>query len=827
MNFDRINPLSHYFSNTTATAPTTASSANEMSDWGIEEPLFLPTRIRSSTTTGRSSTNSSVIGSSTRHHPHEEDEYGLHYAPPNPQFLMNLGGHLHKRLSLIARQLLEVQEEVDKGHMYEFKDFYEEYCGQDIIPNTANFSKFIKKYLSLEKRVGDFWEKFRYNLIVSNLLEDSMILSKQDQSLANLKQTLEQQKQIERRAGSSSFIQFLNFDGTELKITQKQYQLIYNLRYNNINLVVYVINLIIYLLKQLHHRRHSPPEVKQRQLKLFKVILIISMKLIKYRKFRIIIDTNKLLNSLNEFLMNNYVINKKLISNLINLKELEIYNFLPQNNHLGDANQSYKDKLNNHLLNSLSFLNLNIHTGIIKLLPYLNGGLLEQYCQLNNVNFESISQEYTGNDPIQRIVFHINKFNQSRKLFICQLLTLNETQIPTFFNYKLMQQFGVDILVHEEPYLPMTHKFALLKDILHDHNETVTNINRLFNKFDTTCNQQHHQQNRENEDILKQSQQPGSQDNDEMSLRNLDHLITKLSTLTTNLKYFKNYYHNESIDDESEKLTIYQNFNQDLSSINQIYQLVSHDISRQQQYHHHPPTSSHSSYTGSVGPASTSQHNGTSNGFNLKQFKSGRAGSITSRSDTPKTPTETYHNTFKSPTTTERPKRSSGGFQLVTVLEQPPIPELPRQPQSPEGVESMNQFTLDQLTARKRLLNVNRFSLNSMKSNISGLTELINSHTTLPTNEADGNDSDSEERVVLSKSQLRSRLEESFNRIYNLENENEVLKKSMSRSQEQSGFELQREEFGGGRRNNGQFLNELEGKLSHKLSNITERSIQG
>ena len=36
--------------------------------------------------------------------------------------------------------------------------------------------------------MNEFWEKFKYNLILSNLLEDSMVLSKNETNLNNLEQ---------------------------------------------------------------------------------------------------------------------------------------------------------------------------------------------------------------------------------------------------------------------------------------------------------------------------------------------------------------------------------------------------------------------------------------------------------------------------------------------------------------------------------------------------------------------------------------------------------------------------------------------------------------
>jgi len=100
----------------------------------------------------------------------------------------------------------------------------------------------------------------------------------------------------------------------------------------------------------------------------------------------------------------------------------------------------------------------------------------------------------------------------------------------------------------------------------------------------------------------------------------------------------------------------------------------------------------------------------------------------------------------------------------------------------PQTYETYNQSTLDQLSNNTKakklsfsLRNSNRFSLNSMCSNVSGVTDLISS--TQLTNYDDEQDDINDSNISkISKEELRLKLEESFSRIYNLENENKILK---------------------------------------------------
>ncbi|KHC66155.1 hypothetical protein MGS_05860 [Candida albicans P78042] len=134
----------------------------------------------------------------------------------------------------------------------DFKYYYDTLIDNQISFNTENFSKFIKRYLSLENKLNEFWEKFKYNLILSNLLEDSMVLSKNETNLNNLEQNNNNNSPGKglQRFNVNSFIYSINDDGTILKILNRQYELNYNYNYNNMKIIISVILMIIYLLKQ-------------------------------------------------------------------------------------------------------------------------------------------------------------------------------------------------------------------------------------------------------------------------------------------------------------------------------------------------------------------------------------------------------------------------------------------------------------------------------------------------------------------------------------------------------------------------------------------------
>ncbi|KAL6020217.1 hypothetical protein ACNR90_001618 [Candidozyma auris] len=102
-----------------------------------------------------------------------------------------------------------------------------------------------------------------------------------------------------------------------------------------------------------------------------------------------------------------------------------------------------------------------------------------------------------------------------------------------------------------------------------------------------------------------------------------------------------------------------------------------------------------------------------------------------------------------------------------------------------EGYDTYNQAALDALTRRKNVRHsIGRFSVNSLNSNISGITDLIAS--TQGTGDEDEGEISKTSLISgpmpagISKEELKRKLEESFTRIYSLENENNELKQKSS-----------------------------------------------
>lgn len=860
MNFDRFNPLSNYFSN----------NGIEVSDWGIEE-----------------ATSSPSLSNHNFSQPFQNGRSIHELGSPN---LLNEN----------IDHMKEKPAEADFMYYYMINNMHR------VSPSTENFRKFIKKYLSLNNIQNEFWEKFKYNLIVSSLLDDSMILSKNEQSLNNLQCSINNPNDNPKK-----FVKSLNFDGTELYILNKQYQLKFSDKLYNSEMLIQTIYMIIFLLKQSLKGVNSKISA-QNKVKMFKILLIISVKIVQFKRINLKIQSTKVLNMLNGFLVNNYKVNKKLIMNLINLKEMEMFGFMKNSKISKNKVVDLKENLDN----TLDFLNFNLKSSIIKLLPFLNGPMFEKYCNINNINVCTLNSKYRADRTIEinnssekvtidELTFKLNKFNQLRKFLVCQLLTVNESPVRSFYLFQVWDQFNIteyeidEVLQNEFLFF---EKLLVIEELFDEHTSILKNFNLIFEKFEKINKVETRQDDISNKDVLEISNQTRYSAFESITDTNMNNLINKLTNITTNLTYFKKYNQSISsitnIDEMNEKLMIFKQFGDELNSIKELYQVNLGELNNEFYIKSNDLSSMKSSPRSSV---SSSKRNSNSNGeFNLKSFHTVNSNSAKKRFSLPMNqslssipsptiqqstysdsnlPSRSSNSKANGPDT--QYKRLSTGLQLglLTVFEEPSHKARTANsrfssdltPPSIQGNgntndkmngpvcyddnymnmlpsanynETFNQAALDSLSnnlSHKRLLNTlkrssnNRYSLNSMNSNISGLSELLSS-TQITTYDDDHDESIDDgagaEKQSLSKEDLKLKLEESFNRIYNLEHENESLKlKSLvdntlsdNTNDLNSNTKINtntiaktNDTFNNGNQNNKAFLSELENSLSAKV----------
>lgn len=706
----------------------------------------------------------------------------------------------------------------------DFSYYFSRYNQVDARPSTELFSQFIKKYLSTHNLTGEFWERFKYQLIISNLMDDSLILSKNEQALNNLVAN-------SKEPATSRLTKLLNFDGTELFVVKKYYLLRFPEKYYNTQMVLQVINLIIFLMKQ--NMAETSHLLARSKHKMFRILLIISTRMVQFKRIGLRIKANKILNCIEEFLKLNYKINKKLISHMIRAKELAVFSgttMAPS----GDSGRLLKT-----LDETLSFLIFNSHSSIVRLLPFLNGTTFEQYCHINNIDIHSISKPIDDkHQSIETLRLKLDRFHKLRKLLLCQLLTISEQPHYNFFLSKTWELFNLPQSETRElcnTPISVLEKFIILEELLHEHNHAVSNFNDLFDRYERFHQNSNRATELENSDVLQvEGPTPGID-------TNMDVLIQKLNGLATNFDYFRKYNQSVSsivnIDELNEKMMIFQQLGEELKQSMQVYQLtlgdLNHDIYLKTGYGEPDRTPSSSASTSrrssrNCGEFSPKTFHTTNNALKKRfslpvQPPAGDKGASESQSSSQKSKV--------SDKLEKKYKRLSTGLQLglLTVFEEPnknaKAGESPRAAfddnyisMSPSSnyYEGFNQAafeSLSNLRMRNSRLSVNRFSLNSLTSNISSLSDLVSStHVT-----SFAEDDETKKSPSLSKEELRNKLEESFARIYRLESENKTLKESTVTSDTVQSVVVEEGNEASASELAPSFLGELESALTSKL----------
>ncbi|KAM9891285.1 hypothetical protein OXX69_012343 [Metschnikowia pulcherrima] len=285
-----------------------------------------------------------------------------------------------------------------------------------------------------------------------------------------------------------------------------------------------------------------------------------------------------------------------------------------------------------------------------------------------------------------------------------------------------------------------------------------------------------------NDDILSTHETGNCRDLDNLTASDsdskLDNLIDKMSSLATSLKYFKKYSESiasiENLEEREERLSIFSSFESEFRNCTESFNVCLNDYKANFQKLSETLTDQSS--------CSHSHRNSCSSDdqFNLKTFHT---------STKTKKPVSSL-NVLES-RVCPKPKRSSTGLQLglVTVLEDP-RQGIISHANNAKGVENGSNYNSNALEAltRKTFFGhpSDRFSMASVNSNVSGISELIAS-TQITTDDDDGLGPRTEyllERAGkgMSKEDLEKKLEQSFTRIYNLQNENHELKSMTSSS---------------------------------------------
>ncbi|KAG7194207.1 uncharacterized protein KQ657_004919 [Scheffersomyces spartinae] len=660
--------------------------------------------------------------------------------------------------------------------------------------DVSMIERFIRKYFQLNKLVDQFWDKLKYNIVLSTLLDDTMIPSKNDQAMKELlsRETVSKQQLSGK---------YIRYDGCTLSITRT-----YKLGLPSTSIFALVFAIIHMLKRILIHNKGCSPS--RHMTTLFKILLVYGSRYFQYTKLRIECMTTKITNLMNTFFKWNYKLNKKLITNLLALKELTMFSFLNTTNtaHTSTPTDPKAQQLYHLLDSSLSVLIVNLKATILKILPLMNGDIFEKYCQINTINFPillnqndnevEINMDMNNNNYVSSLTTKLAQFNQLRKLLFCQILSLNEVPKSTFFLSKLHDEFTNSIThLSESPLFPDTFfKLGILKGSLVQLSSLLESMVTSFVGYEECFPLS--KPNFQDEDILGNKLTVITTTDD---LIHLDNLIDKISNLTSNFKFFKKYHKstagNFDTDELNEKLNIFNQFINDIEQIRELHQLSLQDLS----------LAKTTDQLSSSSPAlSTSTSTRNSSDFPLKSFQNS---SLKKRLSLPSNNNRHYSiigglpASSASPTSSDlqdnnnsekKYKKLSAGLQLglLTVVKEAKNGvsyDDNYLNTAPSPFETYNKATLDQLQRSRNSgidnnhnTSTSRFSLYSVASNMSSaVSDLVS--TTQITEYESGRGANPSTGDEMTKEQLKLKLEESFNRIYNLEKENDNLRSTSTK----------------------------------------------
>ena len=771
MNLDKFNAMSRSF----------FGGAGGVSDWGIEETVASPALSHGSFMEPIDLVSKQSIASSTLINGYTENE--------------------HKE-----------------------QDQFQKYCRKcgyvPIESSTENFNKFIKKYLSLTSAKNKFWEEFKYNMVISDLLSQNIVLSKNEQSLKNVIQYAGKEDESER-----SLVKLLNNDGTVLRVLNRQYHLTLPSRYFTTCTIILVIYSIIFFMKQLVSQKMQTQPLYTQSMML-RILIITSTRIIHCRRVRILIQSSKIMKILNGFLFQNYALNKKLITGLLRLKECEMFDFM-KSSYFSENDALH---IKSSLQSALNLINLNIRNGITKLLPFVNGPMLEKFCNINDVDIFKINQSYKEylqeelcdsteedkrNVHYNEIFFYISQFHELRKFLICELLIVDGVPQKCLFLYEIWDIFNIDELNIDEYLLnsiTFSEKLLIIEEVLSDFKDVLKVMNQTLDNFEIM--------NKNSQRFAKPSSEAGISVNlsgvipsGEACIKNLSHAVLGAST---KLKYFSRYnsasLRAENSEESHQKLSIFQQLGIELDRINELYKISLNELTNEcneSQWHstlerkkeresketknnkssdfslkslHTVNSNSNkkrlSLYSDDIGENLLSGPNMTSlsspsnpQNFVNEQSKSSRLSGglplslLTVFKELANSETKTSLDSYDE-TTTRLPFTGSKNIRTGDNINNFSMADTKRTHNS-AALDSLNRNTSTRAKSGLGNSSDNRFSLNSLTSNVSAISDFASSSqlTTI--------DDENVIRVndTISKNDLVLRLEESLNKIYELESE--------------------------------------------------------
>lgn len=309
-----------------------------------------------------------------------------------------------------------------------------------------------------------FFDEFRYILVSSQLLDETIMVSK-------FAQRIKKKSILDLRKSSKEFGQLITISA--------KYHI--SSLINDFN-IIKNWSLIRHMGKSLH-------KYSSKQIKLVCIISIIHLNFIMRANItRLKIIQSKLLNQLKHFIktfQNFDILIQKLITKY---KELKIYNNIIPNHQINTTSEN-PDHIYETITSSLVLSTNSLMNAINTLLPFTNGIELENYCGIYNIEItelgfqiEELKPFKVDTDPIDLLASKFKKFQFLTRFFIVILLAMNHQRFmhSPFLN----KVFGI-FQINNGNDCSLINKLLLISRNLENLQQTGLNMNKIIERSTT------------------------------------------------------------------------------------------------------------------------------------------------------------------------------------------------------------------------------------------------------------------------------------------------------------------------------------------------------
>jgi hypothetical protein len=311
----------------------------------------------------------------------------------------------------------------------------QDYENLRLVPNAYNVSitqilrKVLSQFHELDGQFENFQDEFKYILITSQLLDETLLISKYKKKISSL----------HLKVRDSLIV-------TRFGIRFKQMQSQYSMNGNYLNSISYLRIICFLRYLSINHDKFNRGQLKS-------ILIIITVNiygLANIRSFSLKVIETVILNGLRRFIKNYQKLDISIIKLMNNFKELSIFPNLTNNTVPTQSTDLQKSEEIYDVLNSTLILSVNgIINNIVNIFHCINSSGLKNYCEIYNIQLEELNYHLSSKScnsstsDYDKMSQNLKKFLYLRRFFICCLLSTNEVDSDPTYLHKISRIFHI------------------------------------------------------------------------------------------------------------------------------------------------------------------------------------------------------------------------------------------------------------------------------------------------------------------------------------------------------------------------------------------------